>query len=438
MGKIGLIISREYLSRVKKKSFLLTTIGLPILFLGFSVLIGFITATSKKDSKIAVVDESNIFANKLGNNSKGKEFVYFEKNKLASLIGSYDSLKYDMLLHIKDFGKAKPDTTSIIVYSEGTLGLESSIYLNERLNSVYQAKIMADQGMSTSQIDSINNIEIDFKVENKDKSSMSSSIASAISGVMGFLIYLTLFIYGTMVMKGVMEEKTNRIAEVIVSSVRPFELMMGKVLGIGLVGLTQFAIWIILMSIIGTVASGAYLASGPGAEVLKQVGDVQHLAQASKGSNELTHLLTALHQINWLKLGSCFIFYFLGGYLLYASLFAAIGSMVNEDISDAQSLTLPVSMPIIVAFVIGMQTVQNPNSGIAVFGSIFPLTSPIVMLARLPYNPPTGQLLLSMALLIGAFIFTVFIAGKIYRTGILMYGKKLSWGDAIKWLRHKN
>jgi ABC-2 type transport system permease protein len=267
--------------------------------------------------------------------------------------------------------------------------------------------------------------------------------ASLIVGyISGFLIYIILFIYGTMVMRGVMEEKVSRIAEVIVSSVKPFQLMMGKIFGIGAVGLIQFLIWIVL--VFGLQFAVAMLF--PDIMHQMQGQPVQpagmQAAQAYQAAQDSPGIMSGLSQINFPMIIGCFIFYFLGGYLLYSALFAAVGSAVNEDPQDAQSLMLPITMPIIFAIVIMTKAVQDPSSGIAVFGSLFPLTSPIVMMARIAHGVPDPvpywQLITSMLLLIGGFLATTWLAAKIYRTGILMYGKKITWKEMWKWVMRKS
>jgi ABC-2 type transport system permease protein len=310
--------------------------------------------------------------------------------------------------------------------------MEATSRLSDKINTIYQNKILADGGISIKEMDSINNLNIAIKTINSaDKENgIGSDGASAIGLISGFLIYLSIFIYGTMVMRGVMEEKTNRIAEIIVSSVKPFELMMGKVIGIGLVGLTQFIIWILFSSLLSVVALSF------GVQAHNSVSEIT-TAMQQQDAGVVADFMTQFKAMHIGNILMCFVFYFLGGYLLYASLFAAVGSMVNEDAQEAQSLVMPITMPIILGFVIAMQAAKDPNSGLAVFGSIFPLTSPLVMMARIGYNIPTWQIVLSMTLLVLTFIGTVFMAGKIYRTGILMYGKKLSWKEALKWLMKK-
>ncbi len=256
----------------------------------------------------------------------------------------------------------------------------------------------------------------------------------------GILIYLTMLIYGMMVLRGVMEEKTNRIAEVIISSVKPFQLMMGKIVGIGAVGLTQFLMWIVL--ILGLVY-GAQLFLSP--ETLHQVEAMQqngamsgaNSIQANETAQAFYNVQHAASTVNWPLIIGCFLFYFLGGYLFYAALFAAIGSVI-DDVQNSQSLTLPITMPIIFSFLIMANAVQNPDSTIAVWASMIPFSSPMVMMARLAYGVPGTvsylELIVSMLLLVAGFVFCTWMAGKIYRTGILLYGKKPGWGQLMKWV----
>ena len=251
-----------------------------------------------------------------------------------------------------------------------------------------------------------------------------AGVAYGVSFACGILIYMMMIIYGTQVMRGVTEEKTNRIAEVVVSSVKPFQLMMGKIIGIGAVGLTQFAIWIILMFMMQLTIPLIF------PDLFTQVNASANNPATTSMIAEVTQGLSSLPI---LKIALSFLFYFLGGYLTYASLFAAIGSVVSEDQQEAQQLVFPVLMPIILGFVIMMKAINEPNSNMAIFGSIFPLTSPIVMMGRITYDIPLWQMAVSMILLVGCFLFFTWITANIYRTGILMYGKKPSWKEMIKW-----
>ncbi len=261
----------------------------------------------------------------------------------------------------------------------------------------------------------------------------SNEAAFGIGYACGLLLYMFMLFYGMSVMRSVMEEKTNRIAEIIVSSVKPYQLMLGKIIGVALVGLTQFLIWIVLIVVAMTVlmgSMGASVAANP--EVMNQAA-----AQAQAGSDVAAGFSAMLHSVNWLQISLWFLFYFLGGYFLYASLFAAVGSLVNEDPQESNQLTMPITLPIILGFVIMSSAIKDPNSGLALFGSLFPLTSPIVMMARIPFGVPGWQLALSAVLLVGGFLGTTWMAGKIYRTGILMYGKKITFKEVGKWLMKK-
>lgn len=306
--------------------------------------------------------------------------------------------------------------------------------IEDKLNSALEQQRLLALNISPAQLDSAKkegNIQFST-VEGKNDSGEEVGMSYAIGYVSGFLIYIVLFIYGAMVMRGVMEEKVSRIAEVIVSSVKPFQLMMGKILGIGAVGLVQFIIWIILMTSLNFLLP----------LIFPQLAAQMHNSNMQNGAMQAADTLKNSGLIGNVNINiplilGCFIFYFIGGYLLYSSLFACVGSAVNEDPQDAQSLMLPITMPIIFGIVIMTKAVNEPTSSLAVFGSLFPLFSPIVMMARIAHGVgdvvPLWQLLTSMGLLIAGFIFTTWFAGKVYRTGILMYGKKPSWKEMWKW-----
>ncbi len=319
------------------------------------------------------------------------------------------------------------------------------------MNKAIENHLLEQKGIDKSTLDSIsavsdNAVMLNNKVTDGEGESKQANagLAYGIGFGSGILIYITMFIFGAMVMRGVAEEKMNRIAEVIVSSCKPFELMLGKIIGIAGVGLTQFMLWIILIFILMT-AMQLFIP----AETLEQFQQMQRDQQQLPGgpnSNMALKILEAKTQIvegvNWPLVIFCFLFYFLGGYLFYASLFAAIGSVINEDPQEAQALMLPITMPIIFAFIILTSSLNNPNSPMAVWASIIPFTSPIVMMGRIPFGVPDTvpywQLGLSMISLIGGFLFTTWFAGKVYRTGILMYGKKASWKEMAKWAFRKS
>lgn len=438
MNKIWIIAEREFMTRVKKKTFLLSTLLLPLLIFGFYGLMIYFSVSS--DSyKVAVIDNANIFEGSIDDKKSdiSFEFVKADTNSIKSRVTKSE---FDGYLFVPaNFNLMGTD--SLIFRSSKTIGLITRSDLEKKVNNVLEQKRFSQMNIAKETLDSLkrkSNITYQalFGSSNGDN---KAGISYAIGYISGFLIYIVLFIYGTMVMRGVMEEKVSRIAEVIVSSAKPFQLMMGKIVGIGAVGLLQFLIWIVLMtvlaSIMPSVMNQAAVTPGP-------AGGGMQAMQAAQDSGLMGGLSKALAQANLPLLLSCFIFYFLGGYLLYSSLFAAVGSAVNEDPQDAQSLLLPITMPIIFAIVIMTKAVNAPNSGLAVFGSLFPLTSPVVMMARIAHGVPEGvpmwQLILSGVLLILGFLGTTWMAAKIYRTGILLYGKKVTWKEMWKWAFRKN
>lgn len=433
MDKIFLIARREFLTRVQKKSFLLTTILLPLLFFGFYALIIYFSISSDEKYTIAVVDKANIFKGKIENDDN-VNFRFVNNENEQTLKQQVENGNYDGYAVVP--GNANVlDKISIPVVTEKSVGLMSRDKIEDKLNAALEQQRLLALNISPAQLDSAKkegNIQFST-IKGKNDSGAEAGISYAIGYISGFLIYIVLFIYGAMVMRGVMEEKVSRIAEVIVSSVKPFQLMMGKILGIGAVGLIQFIIWIILVTSLNFLLPMMF----PDIAAKMQGSNMQSGTMQAAETIKNSGIIGSTGNINIPLILGCFIFYFLGGYLLYSSLFACVGSAVNEDPQDAQSLMLPITMPIIFGIVIMTKAVNEPTSGLAVFGSLFPLFSPIVMMARIAHGVgdvvPLWQLLTSMALLIVGFIITTWLAAKIYRTGILMYGKKPTWKEMMKW-----
>ncbi|MFT4155750.1 ABC transporter permease [Parafilimonas sp.] len=432
MNKIALIARREFLTRVQKKTFLLTTILLPLLFFGFYAMIIYFSVNSDEKYTIAVADEAGIFKNKI-EGDENTSFVIVHGENEQALKEEVKKGKYKGYAIVPANANIL-DKVNISVVTQKSVGLMSRGKIEDRLNAALEQQRLLVLNISPAQLDSAKkegNIQFST-MEGRSDSGKDVGISYAIGYVSGFLIYIVLFIYGAMVMRGVMEEKVNRIAEVIVSSVKPFQLMMGKILGIGAVGLMQFIIWIILMTSLNFLLPSIF----PQLAAQMQNSGMQNGTMQAAETLRSSGLIGNVN-INIPLILGCFIFYFLGGYLLYSSLFACVGSAVNEDPQDAQSLMLPITMPIIFAIVIMTKAVNEPASGLAVFGSLFPLFSPIVMMARIAHGVgdvvPVWQLLASMGLLVAGFIFTTWFAGKVYRTGILMYGKKPSWKEMWKW-----
>lgn len=438
MNKTWIIVKREYSSRVRKKTFILSTLLTPLLFAGVIAAITLITIKNIREEKIAVVDAQGILKENL-ESSKSVNYVFTTDVDTSN----FSKKGFSAILFAPQSGINKTNNFDII--TEKSLSRFADDRIRKDINRALENNMISQElNVNPKKIDSIKNraetvsINTSKRGEDGGMKATNLGVASAIGYVTAFLIYITLFIYGVMVMRGVMEEKTNRIAEVIISSVKPFQLMLGKIIGIGAVGLTQFLIWIILIGIITTVATSLIPA-----ELLQQVqqsqGDMPGMSsQNTEAMRTLANAQVTLSSINWPLVIGSFLFYFLGGYLFYASLFAAVGSAVNEDSQDAQSLSLPITLPIVLAIFIMMNAINDPGSSLATWSSIIPFFSPIVMMARIPFGVPDTvpywQLILSMVLLVAGFLGTTWLSAKIYRTGILLYGKKPSWKQMIKWI----
>jgi len=437
MNKTWLIIKREYLTRVRKKTFLLTTILTPLLFAGIFGVVIYMTVKSITHEKIAVVDPDGYLKSNL-EDSKTVSYQFITDVDT----GNFVAKGYSAVLYAPNTGINQ--TPNFRLITQKSLNRVANSRIEKDISRALENNMISQElKVDPKMIDSIKSRakEITLETTKKGENGLQRSsfdVASGIGYFISFLIYITLFIYGAMVMRGVMEEKTNRIAEVIVSSVRPFQLMLGKILGIGAVGLTQFLIWIILMGVLSTLITSLIPA-----DVMQQAQQMsdQIPGQSQQGSEAMRNLALAqksLSTINWPLVIGCFIFYFIGGYLFYAALFAAVGSAVNEDPQDAQSLMFPITLPIVLAIIIMINAINDPSGSLATWSSIVPFFSPILMMARVPFGVPDTvpywQLILSMVLLIGGFLFTTWLSAKIYRTGILLYGKKATWKEMVKWI----
>jgi len=438
MSKTALIFKREYITRVRNKTFLLSTFLLPIAMILFIFGSGYFAMSSKDNfKKVAVVNDPGMF--KLNLKSDSSRMLFDFTNDVDST--NFSKKGYDAVLDLNNDSVSRKFT----VHSKKQLGVEGKGIIENRLDRAFEKNQLLKNGINKETLDSINKEAMGaYSIDNRLTSGKGKSqqVNAAVNYGVGFgsgiLIYITMFIFGAMVMRGVMEEKTNRIAEVMVSSVKPFELMMGKILGIAAVGLTQLFLWFVLIVTLLMVANMLLPA-----EVMKQASEANKTMPGAMGGNsamamKMMDMGKAFSNVNWLLIFGSFVFYFLGGYLFYASLFAAIGSVINEDPQEAQSLMLPITMPIMFGFIIMMSNLNTPDSKIMVWASMIPFTSPIVMMARVPSGVPAWQLGVSMLLLIAGFLFTTWLAGKIYRTGILMYGKKATWREMFKWAFRKS
>lgn len=435
MNKIWLIIKREYITRVRNKTFLISTFLLPIVMILFIFGSVFIAISSKSKLKVAVANDPGYLRSSIKSDSSSISFDFV--TGIDSL--NYAAKGYDAVLYIPLNGSSN----NYAIYSKKQLGLETEGRITNKLNKAIENNLLLQKGIHKETLDSItaqtkDAVELNNRVldESGKVKEANAGLAYGIAFGSGILIYITMIVFGAMVMRGVMEEKTNRIAEVIISSVKPFQLMIGKIIGIAGVGLTQFLLWIILIFTLTTVA-GAFIPH----DLLEQANQMNSQVPGGMQNNttalKYLQITGILGSANWGMIVGCFFFYFLGGYLFYSSLFAAVGSVV-EDAQESQSLMFPIMMPIIFAFIMLSSGLNNPNSNMMFWGSMIPFTSPIIMMGRIPFGVPLWQLGLSMALLIAGFLFTTWMAGKIYRTGILLYGKKATWKEMIKWAFKKS
>ena len=421
MSKVFLIIKREFLVRVKKKSFIIMTILAPILMASLIIVPVLLSDTDQQKRLIGVYD-SNPY--KLSLDLKDSENIHFtllDDTEMNVFMNDPEQSNYYALL--------KMDSSNFILYCSQQVGLSLRNSIENQLEKITERNKLKSAGINIEIIEEAKtDINIQTKIISSEGNTTSSSTEASIGiGFMtGILIYMFIFMYGTMVMRGVIEEKTNRIVEIIISSVKPFQLMIGKIMGVALVGLTQFFLWIVLTIFISSVAELFLIDSS-------EISNSLNTADKSIVLQEVTRLTGG---IDLVLIFISFIFYFLFGYLLYSSLFAAVGSAVDAE-ADTQQFMLPITIPLIFSFLLIQPVMDNPDGMLAFWLSIIPLTSPIIMMARLPFGVESWQLILSIIILVIGFIATTYLAAKIYRTGILMYGKKISYKELWKWITYK-
>lgn len=441
MKKTWIIIKREYLSRVKKRSFIVLTILGPLLLAALMIAPYWIAQSSEGVKVIEVVDETGIFYEKLGSN-KNIQFRYLDVD-IETASKQFNDAEAYALLYIPRPTYSKPAYGELL-YRNKQPGMTVTTYIQERMKYILEDKILHDQfNIDKKEIDAA---KTSVTLVQKDIATGEQSapvLTSIVGYVGGILIYMFIFLFGSMVMRGVLEEKTNRIVEVIVSSVKPFQLMMGKIIGIAMVGLTQFLLWVVLTFSIVSV----FQVSVIGTDTLKKSNQNEFVmdqnvvvpdntaVQNSSDDTELAGVLSTMQGFDFVTIILAFLFFFLFGYLMYAALFAAIGSAVDAE-QDTQQFMAPITIPLVFAFVMGISIINDPQGPLAFWLSIIPLTSPVVMMIRLPFGVPPLDFYLSMFLLVLGFVATTWIAGRIYRTGILMYGKKVNYRELWKWLRY--
>jgi len=446
MNKTLIILKQEYLKRVKKKSFIILTLLVPLLFIAMFALIIFLSVNSDKEERtIAVYDASALFLGELQQEGY-TTYKFIPEERYNELKSNLKESEYYALLFIPE-NIYETNTAQLISRKQIPIELSEKIEnkLSRFIEQDKRGKVISDIGIpdlddrlaATRTSVNLNTLKIS---ETGEATKSSSAVAFIASYAMGFIIYFFVFMYGSMVMRSVMEEKKNRIVEVIISSVKPIQLMAGKIIGTVLVGLTQVAIWIIVGFVALTVVQSFFTP-----ESAQQMGQTLMESQQSMGGGmaqaaNQNKVAEALEMIGNLNLGLIlftFVFYFLGGYLMYSSLLGAIGAAVDND-EDSQQMIFPITFPLIISIMLLFPIARNPEGPVAFWGSIIPFTSPVAMIARIPYGIPTWELLLSMGLLIITTMGAIWVAAKIYKTGLLMYGKKINFKELIKWLRYKS
>ncbi len=443
MNKTGIIIRREYLSRVKKRSFIVMTILGPLLLATLMVAPVLVTHLSERPYEVGIVDDTGLFYDRFPDSGK-TQFNHLPTHVDDALDHMHNG-EVDAVLHIPENAFHAP--SGMRLFSSRSVNLQAKLSIENILKLEFESlKLGAagiDQGVLKAIETPINLLAVRIQPDGVERTD-HPEIAMGLGIVSGLLIYIFIFLFGTQIMRGVLEEKTSRIVEIIVSSVKPFQLMMGKIIGVGMVGLTQFLIWIILtFSIVMGIRAAApdlfrftsdeqvFLTSTQVLNPEEARQQIEYIQQHDTGAGRL---LEGLSSINFPLMIGAFLFFFLGGYLLYSALFAAIGSAVDNE-SDTQQFMLPVTVPLILSIILAQSVISNPSGPLAFWFSIIPLTSPVVMMVRLPFGVPYMDIVLSVGLLILGFMATTWLAAKIYRIGILMHGNKISYSEVWKWIR---
>lgn len=445
---IGIIIRREYLNKVRKKSFLVTTLLVPILAGGGMIALMAIMMTTKdKLKKVAVVDRSAIVMPAL-EDTETIDFVDYCDFELDSVKANMAKLGYDAVLSISAIDEESKSFTADIT-SQKPLGIEMVEVINGKLNTAleeYRVNSYGIEGLDQIMKDVKAHIRLNaYTMDDEGKETVSETgVYAAVSMILGIIIFMFVTLYGASVMSAVIEEKSSRVVEVLVSSVKATELMFGKIFGIALVALTQFLLWIVLtVAIVGAASAimGKDLFAGGSSDPMEMVesmgvdaSQIESMTEAVAETSGLGSVVTTLNNMPLGKILISFVIFFIFGYMLYASLYAAIGSAVENE-GDTQQLQLPITIPLMVAYIIAIYAFKAPDSSIAFWGSMIPFTSPIVMIARLPFGVPTWELVVSIAALILTFAVCAWASAKIYKVGILMFGKKSTWKDLWKWLK---
>lgn len=438
MHKIRLIITREYLSRVRKKSFIIMTILGPILFAGMMALVVW-TATREGDQKlIQVIDESGLFENKI-DNTESITYQFLQADIEASKKTLISSESIFGLLYIPKLDIDNPK--GIKFYSLQSPGITIQAEIEKKIRRIIEDEKLINSGIDQQTLDNLKsnvNLQTISLSETGDESESNSGVAFGVGYISSFLLYMFIFIYGMQIMRGVTQEKTSKIIEVMIASVKPFQLMMGKIIGIAAVGLTQFVLWGVMTFALTTVTSSLLLeTNSTNLEESVMANDNDSGPEQAEAKNKMADIMNFADQVNLPLIVGCFLFYFLGGYLLYGALLAAVGSAVDSD-ADSQQFMLPITLPLIFSMMMISIVIQEPHGTLAFWLSVIPFTSPVIMMMRLPFDVPFWEIVLSMSLLVAGFCTTTWFAGRIYRVGIFMHGTKVSYKTLAKWFFMKS
>ena len=437
MNKIGLIIKREYLTRVRKRSFLIMTFLGPILLAAIYIIPIMLALNANTDHmRIAVVDESHWFEDHFTSNEQ-HTFVTMPGQPIDSVKEMVRSGVFDMAVYVPPTQLNIP--SNAVIYSVRQVPMEMETYISSVMEKEIEEQKLLANGVDPQIVNAVKtnvNLQVMRMDEKGNEKETFTQVQFTLGIILAVLVYMFIIFFGGQVMQGVSEEKTSRIIEVIISSVKPFQLMMGKIIGVSLVALTQFVMWIVLTGVLYVGFSAFIGLSNP--EMLSS-GTVMAQEITNNdimGNESVQSILQIVHSIDFGTIITTFILFFILGYLLYATLYAAIGSLVDNN-TDSQQFSLPVTIPLMVAIISSFYIVNNPDSSLSIWLSMIPFTSPISMMVRIPFGVPIWQIVLSVVLLAGTFVLMTWVAAKIYRTGILMYGKKLSYKEIFKWLKYK-
>lgn len=437
MNHLPLIIKREYLTKVKNKSFIVMTILSPIIMMALFAVVAYLSQlNNNKERTISILDESGEISS-IFTNTENTTYNILSNISLDEAKALVETNEEYGLLHVANGSDLDQIAKSIRFYSEDTPSLTLISSLESKLEKKITDLKLQQGGVDIEKITaSRTSVDIGQESYQGEKTSkMDNIVKLAFGGFAGYLLFMFIIIYGNMIMRSVIEEKTSRIIEVIISSVKPIQLMMGKIIGTSLAGITQFVIWIILGTILMATVSVVFGINLSEMQTPQQEM-IQQAAQSAEVQNQMQNLMSAIYNLPITNLVIAFLLFFIGGYLLYSSLYAAIGAAVDNE-TDTQQFMLPILMPLILAVYVGVFTViEDPHGTVSTVFSFIPFTSPVVMLMRIPFGVPIWQQVISLLLLIGTFVFTVWFAAKIYRVGILMYGKKPSYKELYKWLKY--